>query len=100
MTLLEAGEIGRRHRRDEIDIAGEQRRDPRRRLLDRGEDDLVDIAGRVLVPILGEALELQANPLLAFGDDEGPGAARMGRGEGGAMLDDRFLGAPALVDPE
>ena len=53
---LDAGEIGRRHRRDEIDIAGEQRRNARRRLLDRREHDLVDIAGRGLVPIIGKAL--------------------------------------------
>ena len=74
---LEAGKVGRRHRRDEIDIAGEQRRHPRRRLLDRREHDLIDIAGRVLVPIIGEALELEPHALLALGDDERAGAAGM-----------------------
>lgn len=75
--LLEAGKVGRRHRRDEIEVAREQRRHPRRRFLDRREDDLVDITGRGLVPIAGEALELEPYALLAFGDDEWPRAARV-----------------------
>ena len=92
---VDARHVARRHRGDEVDIARQQRRHPGRGLGDRREHDLVDIAGRGGVPVVGEALELDPHALLAVGDDERPGAGGVLRSEAVAMFDD--LGA-ALVE--
>ena len=84
---------------DEIDIAREQRRDAGGGLLDRREHYAIDIAGRGLVPIVGEALELELHPLLALGDDERSCARHMARGEGRAVLGDVVLGPPRSSVP-
>ena len=55
------------------------------------------LPGRRLVPIFGEALELEFHPLLALGDDERTCAGDIARGERRAMLGDVVLGAAALV---
>ena len=67
-------EILGRDRCNEIDIAGEQGRHPGSIFFDLRQNYLADIAGRILVPVIGESFEFIAGSLLPAHDLERAGA--------------------------
>ena len=61
---------------------------------------LIDIAGRVLVPVIGEAVQLEPHPLLPFGHMNGPVPPACVEAKDAPCLTICVLRLPALVLPE
>ena len=62
--------------------------------------DPIDIAGRGLVPIIGEALEFELHPLLALGDDERPVPPTLFEAKDAPCLEMSSFGFPRSSVPE
>ena len=68
VLLANAFQVGRRYRRDEVHVAGEQRRDTRGVFLDRCQHDVIDVTRRFGIPVILEALETDLHALLTVRD--------------------------------
>ena len=91
--------VGRRHL-DPVDLAGAERRDPRVRLGDRQQHELVELRDARLVPVVGVLHQLGALARRPGGELERPGARRRLRlGLPRAGLSPSSSGSPSAARP-